>query len=94
MQPYEVHPLLAEALARLDVPATVKQRLDRNLRALAAGDLPQPRRRDPVDPRYLLHFAPFLEGGVWHRFKFWIDDQTKPGVWLFHGATYRTTPAV
>jgi hypothetical protein len=90
VQPYRVHPLLAEALARLDAPAAVKQRLDLNIRNLAAGQLPRPQRRDPVDPHYLLHFAFFPEGGVWHAFKFWIDDQSEPGVWLFQAATYRT----
>jgi len=92
VQPYEVHPLLADALARLDAPATVKQRLDRNIRALAAGQLAPPRRRDPVDPRCLVHIAYFAEGGLWHAFKLWIDDQSKPGVWLFQAATYRTRP--
>ncbi|HEV3261633.1 MAG TPA: hypothetical protein VG013_32590 [Gemmataceae bacterium] len=94
MQPYEVHQLLAESLARLDAPPAVKQRLDRNIRALAAGQLPPPRQRDRVDPRYLVHCAFFLEGGIWHAFKFWINDQSKPGVWLFQAATYRTRPAV
>jgi hypothetical protein len=92
VQPYEVHSLLAEALAHLDAPATVKQRLDRNIRALAAGQLPPPRRRDPVDPRHLVHIAYFAEDGLWHAFKIWIDDQSKPGVWLMNAATYRTRP--
>ena len=92
MQPYEVHPLLADALARLDAPATVKQRLDRHIRALAADESPAPRQRDPVDPRYLRHVHYFAEGGLWHAFKLWIDDQSKPGVWRFTAATYRTKP--
>jgi hypothetical protein len=66
VQPYEVHPQPAEVLAHLNAPAPVMERLDRNIRALAAGRLGPLRRRDPVDPRYLLHFAFFLEGGVWH----------------------------
>ena len=92
MQPYEVHPLLAEALARLNVPLTIKHRLDRNIQALAAGRLAPPQRRDPVDPRHLVHIAYFAEGALWHAFKFWIDDHSKPGVWLFNAATYRTRP--
>lgn len=94
MQPYEVDPLLAEALARLNAPSTIKERLDRNIRKLAAGQLGPLRRRDPVDSRCLLHLAFFLEGRVWHVFKFWIDDQSKPGVWLLRAATYRTRPAL
>jgi hypothetical protein len=93
VQPYEVNPLLAEALEGLDAPAAVKQRLDRNIRALVAGELAPPRRRDPVDPRHLVHIAYFLEAGLWHAFKFWID-QSRPGVWLFQAATYRTRPAL
>ena len=91
MQPFEVHALLAEALARLDAPANIKQRLDLNIRALATGGTP-PRRRDPVDPRHLVHIAYFAEGDLWHVFKLWIDDQSKPGTWRLNAATYRTRP--
>jgi hypothetical protein len=94
VQPYRVHPLLAEALARLNVPTTIKQRLDRNIRALAAGQLARPQRRDPVDPHHLLHFAYFPEASLWHFFKLWINDQLEPGVWLFQAATYRTRPVL
>ena len=78
MQPYEVHPLLADVLARLDAPATVKQRLDRNIRAgrRPVGAAAAAR---PGGPRCLVHIAYFAEGGLWHAFKFWIDDQSEAG---------------
>jgi hypothetical protein len=94
VQPYQVHPLLAEGLARLTAPKTIKLRLDKNIRELVIGKLTPPQRRDSVDPRHLLHFAFFLEEGLWHAFKFWIDDKSQPGVWLFQAATYRTRPGL
>lgn len=89
--PYEVHPLLAEALVELACAPTIKERLDRRIRELAAGELPPPG-RDQVDHDCLLHLFFFAEGGLWHVFKLWIDDQSKPGVWRFNAARYNTRP--